>query len=213
MLASAPTFWLIVEERKPNLMSLAIFYFTYYALNMFRTLIYPSLGACDCVDELPHRSSCSQFVVCWSFCCGWYMVVFVLQVEALLVLVWHWGKNIFPTILTETSFILRIIQRVIIKNVSRSSLRTRYAWLVLVKLENLLDRISKNTHISHFTKICPVGAEFFHADVHTDRQIWRRYWLLFQILLKLIRIKFTALYNSRWNFRLSCFSQNTPLLP
>ena len=41
-----------------------LFYFTYYALNMFRTLIYPSSGACDCVDELPHRSSCSQFVVC-----------------------------------------------------------------------------------------------------------------------------------------------------
>ena len=40
-------------------MSLAIFYFTYYALNMFPTLIYPSSGACDCVDELPHRSSCS----------------------------------------------------------------------------------------------------------------------------------------------------------
>ena len=34
---------------------------------MFRTLIYPSSGACDCVDELPHRSSCSQFVVCWRF--------------------------------------------------------------------------------------------------------------------------------------------------
>jgi len=30
-------------------------------LNMFRTLIYPSSGACDCVVELPHRSSCSQF--------------------------------------------------------------------------------------------------------------------------------------------------------
>ena len=71
----------IFEEWKTNLMSLAI-YFTYYALNMFRTLIYPSSGACDCVDELPHRSSCSQFVVCWSFCCGWYLVVFVLQAEA-----------------------------------------------------------------------------------------------------------------------------------
>ena len=46
---------------------------------MFRTLIYPSSGACDFVDELPHRSSCSQFVVCWSFWCGWFWVVFVLQ--------------------------------------------------------------------------------------------------------------------------------------
>ena len=25
-----------------------------------------------------------QFVVCWSFCCSWYLVVFVLQVEAVL---------------------------------------------------------------------------------------------------------------------------------
>jgi len=30
---------------------------------MFRTLIYPSSGACDCVVALPHRSSCSQFVL------------------------------------------------------------------------------------------------------------------------------------------------------
>ena len=56
-----------------------LFYFTYYALDMFRILIYPSSGACDCVDKLPHRSSCSQFVVCWSFWCGWVLVVFVLQ--------------------------------------------------------------------------------------------------------------------------------------
>ena len=34
---------------------------------MFRTLIYPSSGACDCLVELPHRSFCSQFVVCWRF--------------------------------------------------------------------------------------------------------------------------------------------------
>ena len=51
---------------------------------MFRTLIYPSSGACDCVDELPQRSFCSQFVVCRSFCCGWYLVVFVLQAAAVL---------------------------------------------------------------------------------------------------------------------------------
>ena len=33
----------------------------------FKGLIYPSLGACDCVVELPHQLSCSQFVVCWRF--------------------------------------------------------------------------------------------------------------------------------------------------
>ena len=48
---------------------------------MFPTLINPSSGTCDCVDELPHRSSCSQFVVCWSFWCGWFLGVFVLQAE------------------------------------------------------------------------------------------------------------------------------------
>ena len=44
-----------------------LFYFTSCILNMFRTLIYPSSGASDCVVELPHPSSCSQFIVCWSF--------------------------------------------------------------------------------------------------------------------------------------------------
>ena len=41
--------------------------FTSYVLNMFRTLIYPSSGACDCAVELPHWSYCSWFDVCWSF--------------------------------------------------------------------------------------------------------------------------------------------------
>ena len=48
----------IVEEYKSKMMSLAIL-FHFLSLNMFRTLIYPSSGACDCVVELPHRSSCS----------------------------------------------------------------------------------------------------------------------------------------------------------
>jgi len=41
-------------------------------LNMFRTLIYPSSGACDYSVELPHWSYCSWFDVCWSFgVVGW----------------------------------------------------------------------------------------------------------------------------------------------
>ena len=52
-------------------------------LNMFRTLIYPSSGACDYSAELPHWS----FVVgsmCAgvSVCSGWAGVVSVLQAEA-----------------------------------------------------------------------------------------------------------------------------------
>ena len=39
---------------------------------MFRILIYPSSGACDCAVELPHQSFCSRFVSSvraagWSF--------------------------------------------------------------------------------------------------------------------------------------------------
>ena len=69
---------LVLTKERPTWCHL-LFYFTYYVFNMFRTLIYPSSGACDCVDDLPHRSSYSQFVVCWSFGCCSYLVVFVLQ--------------------------------------------------------------------------------------------------------------------------------------
>ena len=34
---------------------------------MFRTLIYPTSGACDYSVELPHWSYCSWFDVCWRF--------------------------------------------------------------------------------------------------------------------------------------------------
>ena len=70
-----------VDERKTNLMSLAILFHLLCAQHVsdINISIFKSL---DCVDELPHRSSCSQFVVCWNFCCGWYLVVFVLQAEA-----------------------------------------------------------------------------------------------------------------------------------
>ena len=44
-----------------------LFYFTSYMLNMFRTLIYPSSGACNYSIELPHWSYCSWFDVCWIF--------------------------------------------------------------------------------------------------------------------------------------------------
>ena len=46
---------------------LDVTYFTSYVLNMFRTLIYPSSGACDYSVELPHWSYCSWFDVCCSF--------------------------------------------------------------------------------------------------------------------------------------------------
>jgi len=45
---------------------------------MFRTLIYPSPGACDYAAELPYWSLCSWFVVL-EVRCGWVGVVSVLQ--------------------------------------------------------------------------------------------------------------------------------------
>ena len=51
------------------------FYFTSYMLNMFRTLIHPSPGACDCIYCITTLVMCSCFDVCWSFGVaglGWY---------------------------------------------------------------------------------------------------------------------------------------------
>jgi hypothetical protein len=43
---------------------------------------------------------------------------------------------------------------------------------------NFLCSFSKNTQVSDFIKIRPVGAEFFNTDrrteKQTDRQLWRR---------------------------------------
>ena len=45
---------------------------------------------------------------------------------------------------------------------------TRYCCLILMKLEFFFGKFSKNTQISNFMKIRPVGAELFHADGQTD---------------------------------------------
>ena len=72
-------------------------------------------------------------------------------------------------LLSETFFILRRIQRDIIKNVYRSSCKvpvivvtfyeTWILWAIFRK---------KNTQTSNFMKIRPVGAELFRVDGRTD---------------------------------------------
>ena len=54
----------ILKNKRPNCCHL-IFYFTSYELNMFRTLIYPSSGACDYSVEIPHCR-----IVLGSMCVG-----------------------------------------------------------------------------------------------------------------------------------------------
>jgi len=68
-----PCIIVIVEEKETNLMSLVFkFYFTSSMLNMFRTLIRPSSGACDFSVVLTTLVVCSCFDVCWSFgVAGW----------------------------------------------------------------------------------------------------------------------------------------------
>jgi len=59
----------------------------------FGQLIYPSSGADDCVDELPNRSSCSQFVVCWIFGAAgfrWCSFCILLSVRCVLDLWCSW---------------------------------------------------------------------------------------------------------------------------
>ena len=107
----------MLKNKRPTWCHLLV-YFTSYVLNMFRTLIYPSSGACDCVVELPHRSSCSQFVVCGSFCCGWCLVVLVLQAEAqlkmdILMSETCWAHNKWNKIASDISswsFIRQLLQ-------------------------------------------------------------------------------------------------------
>jgi len=55
---------------------------------------------------------------------------------------------------------------------------TRYSYQILMKLEFFLDIFSKNHQISHFVKICSVGAELLNTDRQTDRhdEVNSRLW-------------------------------------
>ena len=80
--------------------------------------------------------------------------------------------------LSETFLIVRRTKRDTITDELRSSRKVpvileRFNWNL-----NFLDTFSKNTVISNFIKIRPVGAELFRVNGRTERQIdgqtWRR---------------------------------------
>jgi hypothetical protein len=76
-------------------------------------------------------------------------------------------------LLSNTFLVLRRSERDIIINVHRSSCKVT---VILVGFKWTLKcryRVLKNTQISNFMKIRPMGAEFFYADSQTDRQTWR----------------------------------------
>jgi len=74
---------------------------------------------------------------------------------------------IFSTNLSKTFLILRRNERDMIKMYIGLHVKYRYSCHILMELE-LFRQIYENNQISTFMKICPVGAELFHAKGWTD---------------------------------------------
>ena len=70
--------------------------------------------------------------------------------------------------MSETFFILRRTERCMIKKLYWCSCKVPFILVLFWWNLNILDRFSKNTQISNFMKLRPVGAELFHANGRTD---------------------------------------------
>ena len=78
---------------------------------------------------------------------------------------------IFSEILSETSFIVRGIQRDVIVSVHRFVFMSGacFSCHILMKLEFSGQILEKNIPISNFMKNHPMSADLFNADGRTDR--------------------------------------------
>ena len=74
-------------------------------------------------------------------------------------------------LLSETFFVLRRLERNMIKNICWSSRKVAVIIVRFWRDLNFVETFSKNIHISHSMKIRPVGAELFYAEGRTDKQI------------------------------------------
>ena len=76
---------------------------------------------------------------------------------------------IFSTIVSKEVHSKIKCERNVIIDIYWSSCKVTINLVRFYRNLNLLDRFSKNIHISNFMKIRPVGNELFHADRCTDR--------------------------------------------
>jgi hypothetical protein len=105
---------------------------------------------------------------------------------------------IFSTTFVSKFLILKRIQRFIIINLHKS---LRKVTVILVGFQwkfNFLDIISKNHQISNFMKICPLGAQLFHANRH-DKTV------IFHNLRTCLKIQY---WHGIWNYDLISDSAN-----
>jgi len=75
--------------------------------------------------------------------------------------------------LSETFLILKTIVRHMVINVYCSSCEVPVILVRFKRNLNFLERCSKNTEISNFMKIRPVGTEMFHENGRKDRRMGR----------------------------------------